>query len=208
MWIQFQKVITTIGGDLCLKFYRVPRNRMRCVTIVLVKRRCAGCKNKRSSLLETTCIYKDFNGFTCVLFVCGDRTVYMLLVLGQNRECVDGTSTKLWMLQNVILKSKRVPEYNKFQGRLKLKFQTIICTSIPRNINYDGIYKWSKNNIPRNYPVPKCLCKQGTMNTNIIKERRMSSTTINIYNIFISNAILLFLASLLSHVQTVFHPPT
>ena len=30
--------------------------------------------------------------------------------------------------------------------------------------------------IPRNYPVPKCLWKQGTMNTNIIKERKMSTT--------------------------------
>ena len=33
--------------------------------------------------------------------------------------------------------------------------------------------------MPRKYPAPKCLCKQGTMNTNIIKERKMSSTGIN-----------------------------
>ena len=26
--------------------------------------------------------------------------------------------------------------------------------------------------IPRNYPVPKCLYKQGTPNKNIIKERK------------------------------------
>ena len=31
-------------GFLCLKYYRAPRYRMRCVTIVLVERRCTGCK--------------------------------------------------------------------------------------------------------------------------------------------------------------------
>ena len=35
----------------CLKYYRAPKYRMRYVIIVLVERRCPGCKNKRSSLL-------------------------------------------------------------------------------------------------------------------------------------------------------------
>ena len=39
-------------GSLCLKYYRAPRYRVRCMTIVLVERRCTSCKNKWSSLLE------------------------------------------------------------------------------------------------------------------------------------------------------------
>ena len=31
---------------------------------------------------------------------------------------------------------------------------------------------------PRNYPVPKCLYKHETVNKNILKERKMSSTNI------------------------------
>ena len=39
-------------GFVCSKYYRASRYRMRCVTIVLVERRCTGCTNKWSSPLE------------------------------------------------------------------------------------------------------------------------------------------------------------
>ena len=52
---------------------------------------------KRSSLLKTTCIYKDFNAVTYAWCLCTYRTVNALLALGPNCECVDGTSTKLWL---------------------------------------------------------------------------------------------------------------
>ena len=65
------------GADLCLKYYRVSKYRTRCVIIVLVERRCTGCTNKWYSLLETTYIYKDFNGVTCAWCLCTYRTVYV-----------------------------------------------------------------------------------------------------------------------------------
>ena len=39
-------------GVLCLNYYRAPWYRMRYIIIVLVERRCTGCKNKWSSVLE------------------------------------------------------------------------------------------------------------------------------------------------------------
>ena len=51
-------------GCLCLKYYRAPRYRMRCVIIVLVERRCAGCTNKWSSLLENNVYLQRLNGNT------------------------------------------------------------------------------------------------------------------------------------------------
>ena len=94
-------------AEFCLKYYRAPRHPVRCVMIVLVERRSTDCKNKWSSLFETTYSYRDFNvGYMCVLFV-----------HVQNCEC-----------------------------------------------------EW------RDYPVPKCLDKQETMNKNTTKQRKMSST--------------------------------
>ena len=61
---------TADGADLCLKYYRAPRYRLRCVIIVLVERRCTGCTNKWSLLLNTTYIYKNFNVDYIVLAIC------------------------------------------------------------------------------------------------------------------------------------------
>ena len=46
---------------------------------------------------ESTYIYEDFNGVTYAWCLCTYRTVYVSLVPGSNCECIDGTSTKLWM---------------------------------------------------------------------------------------------------------------
>ena len=55
---------------LCLKYYRAPRYRMRCVRIVLVERRCTGCTNKWSSLSENDVYLQRLNGITIyVIFV-------------------------------------------------------------------------------------------------------------------------------------------
>ena len=100
-----------VGADLCLKYYRAPRYRMRCVIIVLIERKCTGCTNKWSSLLEITYIYKYLNEVQCVLFVCV-----------QNCVRIACAGTELWMprFKMRYWKSKRVPEYNKFQGWLSM----------------------------------------------------------------------------------------
>ena len=68
--------------DICLKYYRAPRYSMRCVIIVLVERRCTGCKNKWSSLLENNVYLQKLNGVIYARCLCTYRTVYALLVLG------------------------------------------------------------------------------------------------------------------------------
>ena len=72
-------------GFLCLKYYRAPRYRMCCVTIVFVERRCAGCKNKRSSLLENNVYLQRLNGIT----------IYVTFVLVQNCVRVKSFEYKL-----------------------------------------------------------------------------------------------------------------
>ena len=107
---------TVYGADLGLKYYRTSRYRMRYVIIVLVERKCTGCTYKRSSLSETTYINKDFNEcYMCSFWVriklCGAR-VELRMCWWYEYKTMNAT------LQNAIVKSERVPEYNKFQGRL------------------------------------------------------------------------------------------
>ena len=93
LYIQEQTVIRDgyWWGFLCLKYYRAARFRMRCVTIVLVERRCTDCKNKWSSLLENNVYLQRLNGITlCVIFV------YAMPLAGtQNSERVKCIEFKL-----------------------------------------------------------------------------------------------------------------
>ena len=98
--------VAIIGADLCLKYYRALRYRVRCEMIV-VERRCTDCTNKWSSLLKF--IYKLFTGgYKCVLFVCV-----------QNCECIVYVATELRMpIQKCDTENPNVYLTNKFQGRL------------------------------------------------------------------------------------------
>ena len=62
-----QKYSYITVADLCLKYYRAPRYRVRCVTIVLVERKCNDFKSEIT--FETTYIYKDLRSYICVMFV-------------------------------------------------------------------------------------------------------------------------------------------
>ena len=78
-------------------------------------------------------------------------------------------------IQNATLKSKRVPEYNKFQGRWNnWSFHPLPVHSFPE-ISITAVFL-NEVKIPRNYQVPKCLCKQGTIYAIIIEEQKLSST--------------------------------
>ena len=70
------------GADLCLKF-EIPY--ALCHRMLLSNEGALVAQINDLRLLNTTCIYENFNGgYICVLFV-----------LVQNCVCVDGTSTKL-----------------------------------------------------------------------------------------------------------------
>ena len=149
-------------GFLRLKYYHVPRCRVCYVIIILVERRCTGCKNERSLLLENNIYLQRFNGITlCVIFVyamppAGIKNSERVKCVEYNLllPSVSEQNGKMWHW-----KYKRKPDYyNKLQGR-------------PRN--------WSQH--PYIYsPIPKNLCKQGTTNINIIiKEQKMSSTALH-----------------------------
>ena len=72
-------LVLEVGDDLCLKYYRDPRHRVRCVMIVIVELRCTDCTNKWSPLFETTYFYKDVNGgYNCVLIVRVQKCEYTI----------------------------------------------------------------------------------------------------------------------------------
>ena len=134
----------------CLKYYRAPRYRMSCVIIVLVERRCTGCKNKWSSLLENNVYLQILNGITiCVMFV------YAMPLAGtKTSNVLNASSTNC---NSARARTERWNAYTKRDIENPNEYLSII------NFMGDDVIKVSTQHSYIHSPVPKRLCKQGTI---------------------------------------------
>ena len=99
---------------LCLKYYRVPKYRMRYVIIVFVERMCTGCKKLMIFTLGNYVYLQKLNGITlCVMFVNA-----MFLTGTQNSERVKCVEYKL------LLPPVREENGEMLVQKLTLKIQT------------------------------------------------------------------------------------
>ena len=111
---------------LCLKYNRASRYRMRYVIINLFERRCTGCKNKWSSLLENNVDLQRLNGIIILRNICvrdapcwNPKLRERVNASSINCYCrpYQNRTMKCLYKRDVTLKSERVPEYHKLQGR-------------------------------------------------------------------------------------------
>ena len=101
----FQSITNCIdaGATVSVWNYIALQDTVCDVTIVLVERRCTGCTNKWSSLLETTYIYKELKRNYIMRNICvrdapcWDQTPNVLNVSSTNCDCerVSASSAKL-----------------------------------------------------------------------------------------------------------------
>ena len=122
------------------------------------------------ALRDTVLLFAQINGLQFLK----QRIFTKTLTNVTNACCLCEYRTVNAWYKRWILKHLNMYLSNKFQGRLSnYNFHLLPIHRFPE-ILITTVF-WNEVKIPRNYPVPKCLYKQETINKNILKERKMPS---------------------------------